>query len=89
MNVRRLRINKRHRGKRQGIRLNDKYSQQQRVHNRLNLSNLIQVSPQKIAETTKVVNLSTVNTQLLRNKEYVLLEDFLTSSVDLSVLIET
>ena len=61
INVRRLRINKTHSGKRGGIRLNDKYRQEWRVYNSLNLSNLVQVSLQKTAETTKVVNLSTIN----------------------------
>ena len=57
--------------------------------NSLNLNNLGQGSLQKAAETTIEVNLSTMNTQSLRNKEHVVLEDFKTNAVDLSVLTET
>ena len=53
------------------------------------MSNLLQVTLPKTAETTKVVNLTTKNIQSLRNKKYVVLEDFITNSVDLSVLTGT
>ena len=89
INVRRLRINRRHSRKRGGIRLSYRYRQEWRIHNSLNLNNLVQVSLQKAVETTLEVNLSTMNTQSLRNKEYVVLEDFKTNAVDLSVLTET
>ena len=46
IHVRRLRINKRHRGKGGGIRLSYKYRQEWRIHNSLNLNNLVQVSLQ-------------------------------------------
>ena len=59
------------------------------IHNSLKLNNLVQVSLQKAAETTIEVNLSTMNTQLLRSTEYVVLEDFKINAVDLSVLTET
>ena len=89
INVRRLRINKRHRGKRGGIRLSHKYRQEWMIHNSINLNNLVQVSLQKAAETTMEVNISTMNTQSLRNKKYVLVEDIETNAVDLCVLTET
>ena len=53
------------------------------------MNNLVQVNLQIVVETTIVVNLSTMNTQLLRKKEYVVLEDFIINSVDLSVHTET
>ena len=50
---------------------------------------LVEVSLQEGVETTIVINLRMMNTQSLRNKEYIVLEDFITNSVDLSVLTET
>ena len=87
--VRKLRINKRHRGKRGGIRCSLKYKKEWRKHNSLNLKNLIQISLQQAAETTIEVNFSVINTQSLRNKEFVVLEDIKNNAVDLSVLTET
>ena len=89
INVRRLRINKRHGGKGGVIRLNYNDRWELRIHNSLNLNNLVQVSLQNAVVTTIVVSLSTMNTQSLKNKEYVVLEDFITNSVDLSVLTDT
>ena len=53
------------------------------------MNNLIQVSLQQAAETTIEVNFSTMNTQSLRNKEFVVLEELKNNPVDLSVLTET
>ena len=49
----------------------------------------MQVHLQQVVETTTEVNLSTMNIQLMRSKEYVVLEDFKTNAVDLSVLTKT
>ena len=87
--MRKLRINKRHRGKRGGNKHGYKNRKEWRTHNSLNLNNLIQVSLQQAAETTIEVNFSTINTQSLRNKGFVALEDLKNNAVDLSVLTET
>ena len=67
INVRRLRINKRHRGK------GEESDLATNTDESLNLNNLVEVSLQKVVETTIEVILSTMNTQSLRNEEYVVL----------------